>query len=82
MEVKNREETITQLQNNIKALSNANLESTRDKIALCMELTEASTTKDHLNNVLNTAIKKNASIEAKIKQEESNAITKVYFCIK
>lgn len=79
MEVKQREETITQLQNNIKTLSNANLETTRDKIALCMELNEASNAKDYLSNVLETEVKKSATVEESKKQSETEALTKVFF---
>lgn len=75
--MKQREETISQLQNNIKALSSANLESTRDKLALCMELSEASTAKEHLSNVLSTEIKKNSTIEESKKHCENEAVAKV-----
>lgn len=76
MEVKQREETISQLQNSIKALSNANLETTRDKIALCMELNEVAVAKEHLSNSLNTEIKKNISLDELRKDHENDTMTK------
>lgn len=77
MEVKQREEIILHLQKNIKTLSSANLESTKDKMALCMELNEASCAKQHLNTVLDTEIKKNSTIQEERHQVESDAATKV-----
>lgn len=79
VEVKQREETITMLQNNIKALSNANLETTRDKIALCVELSEINSKKEHLNNVLSQQIEKNYSLDETKRTCESEAMFKVRF---
>lgn len=75
--MKLREETISQLQNNIKALSNANLETTRDKLALCIELNEVCTAKENLNNTLNTEMQKNVSLDETKKMYEQNTTTKV-----
>lgn len=53
------------------------MENTRDKLALCMELNEASTAKEHLSNALSSEIKKINTIEESKKQCENEAIARV-----
>lgn len=75
--MKQREETISQLQHNIKELSNANLETTKDKIALCMELNQACTAKEYLNKSLNTEMEKNISLDETKKSCQEDVMNKV-----
>ncbi|KAF5292870.1 hypothetical protein FQR65_LT11122 [Abscondita terminalis] len=51
-EVDERDVKITELQSSMKELNNAQLETTKDKVALCVELKEVCSLNDQLNTTL------------------------------
>ncbi|KAF2903765.1 hypothetical protein ILUMI_02409 [Ignelater luminosus] len=72
-EVAERDEKISELQGNVVKLNNAQVENARDKVALCVELTEACTLNDQLNNSLVAEHQKSAHLDESKKQLESSA---------
>lgn len=72
-----RDEKINSLQGNLEQLSNAQLENTKDKVALCAELTEVCNQKNELNNYLAVETQKRIHLDESKKELECIAITKV-----
>lgn len=54
-------------------LNNAHLENTKDKIALCVELSEVCSVKAQLNTFLDAEVQKNSTL-GQSKKEYENAI--------
>lgn len=76
-EVAERDVKISELQGNVEKLNNAQLENTRDKVALCVELTEVCTLNDQLNNSLVAEHQKSAHLDESKKLLESSASMQV-----
>lgn len=72
-EVEIREQAIAELQNSVSILNSAHVENTKDKIALCVELSEVCTVKNQLSGYLDAEMQKNSTL-GQSKKEYENAI--------
>lgn len=80
-EVAERDEAITELQNNVEQLNHIQLENTKDKTALCEELTEAFNQKNALKNQLDDELTKNACLNESRREYENVAQSQVNLII-
>lgn len=76
-EVQQREKIISELQNSVEILNVAHLQSTKDKIALCIELSEVCTVKEQLHCSLGVEMEKNASLDKYKKVYEGEVSARV-----
>lgn len=78
-EVAERDEAITELQNNVEQLNHIQLENTKDKTALCEELNEIFNQKNALKTQLDEELTKNACLNESQKEFENVTQSQVSF---
>lgn len=76
-EIADREKTILQLRTSVEKLNEVQIKNTKEKLALCYELSELSQEKEKLNNILSIEVKKNMVLDDSKKEIAKTATSQV-----
>lgn len=72
-EVAEKDVAINELQNNVKQLNSFQMESTKEKVALCEELNKVFSVKEVLNTKLTAELEKNVILDESKREIQNNA---------